>query len=547
MRGWVIAVWVAAAAVGCREAAERAERREAVPESLRYGGTAVVASLNEVNSMNHFASIDETSEELQKFVLFTTLIRYDERLRPVPYLAERWDTAAAGDGLVLTFHLRRDVRWHDGRPTTAYDVKFTFDRIKDPRTAYPGASILALYDSAVVRDSFTVAFYLKRHAGLMDPWRVIVPMPRHVLGDVPPPDLKTHPFGSERPLGNGPFRFVEHRAGDRWVFEANPDFPRALGGRPYLDRLIYRTIEEPTTRLAEFLAGHVDAYLVVAPSQIAEIEAAPGARLITYPSRGYTFIGWNGRRPLFRDAAVRRAMTLAIDRARIVYVVLGGLGRVARGPVPPFHWAYDPTLEPLPHDPAAAAALLDSAGWIDRDGDGVRERDGVRASFELRTNPNPAREDIMTLVQADLAEVGVEVRPRVQEAQSLARDITSRERRFDAVVLGWQTEFSLDDRPLFACSELDGPYQWASYCNPRVDQLLDSLALITDRERARPLWREYQEIIRHDQPYTFLYYDVRADAVRDRLHGVTMDIRGDLSSVDRWWIAPADRRHTGQP
>jgi peptide/nickel transport system substrate-binding protein len=543
MRGFVL-VGLAAAmvAAGCGEAGERVRALEAVPESLRYGGTAVVASLNEVHSMNHLASIDETSQELQNFVLFTTLIQYDEQLRPVPYLAESWDTAPAADGLVLTFHLRDDVRWHDGRPTTAYDVKFTFDRIKDPRTAYPGASILALYDSAVVRDSFTVAFYLKRHAGFMDPWRVIPPMPEHVLGDVPPAELKTHPFGVERPLGNGPFRFVEHRAGDRWVFEANPDFPEALGGRPYLDRLIYRTIPEPTTRLAEFLAGNVDVYIIVAPSQVAEIEAAPNARIITYASRGYSFIGWNGRHPLFRDPRVRRAMTLAIDRARIVDVVVRGLGRVATGPVPPFHWAFDPTLEPLPHDPERARALLDSAGWIDRDGDGVRERDGVRASFELKTNPNPVREDIMTLVQADLAEVGVEVRPRVQEAQSLARDITGRDRRFDAIVLGWLTEFNLDDRPLFACSELDGPYQWASYCNPRVDELLDSLALLDDRDRARRLWREYQEIIQRDQPYTFLYYDVRANAVRDRLQGVTMDIRGDLLSVRRWWIAPGERR-----
>ncbi len=513
-----------------------------VPEDQRFGGMAVVASLSEASSLNHFASIDDISNELQMFVLFTTLIRYDEDLQPRPYLAESWDTSSSGDALQLTFRLRDDLRWHDGAPTTAYDVKFTFDRAKDPQTAYPQASRLALYDSAVVQDSFTITFHLKRHPGFLDPWRLIPPMPVHLLGSVPPAELKQHPFGSTSPVGNGPFRFVEHRVGDRWIFQANTEFPAALGGRPYLDRLIYRHIAESTTRLAEFLAGEVDVYLIVAPSQVPEIVTRPGARVITYPNRNYAFINWNGRKPLFRDADVRRALTLAIDRRSIVENVQRGLGQVAKGPIPPFHWAFDTELEPLPYDPDSARALLDAAGWLDRDGDGIRERDGVKASFELKTNPNPAREDILALVQADLAKVGVEVRTRVQEAQSLGRDITSPERRFDAFVLGWGTQFNLDDRPLFGCSQLQGAFQWAGYCNPRVDSLLDQLTLIEDRAEALPLWREYQEIMLRDQPYTFLYYDVRANAVRKRIRDVRMDIRGDLVNVKDWWIDPADRR-----
>ncbi|MGD2216353.1 MAG: ABC transporter substrate-binding protein, partial [Gemmatimonadales bacterium] len=262
-RNLVVGTAVAALLAGCGEA-QRTADSTAVPDSLRYGGTAVVASLNEINSMNHFASMDETSQQLQGFVLFTPLIRYDEKLAPIPWLAESWDTATArSGGLVLTFRLRDDVKWHDGVPTSAYDVKFTFDRIKDPRTSYPHASLLAPYDSAVVQDSFSVALYLTRHPGFMDPWRRISPMPQHILGDVAPAELGHHPFGTESPLGNGPFRFVEHRGGDRWVFEANPDFAESLGGRPYLDRLVYRYIPEPTTRLAEVMAGEVDVYLVV--------------------------------------------------------------------------------------------------------------------------------------------------------------------------------------------------------------------------------------------------------------------------------------------
>jgi peptide/nickel transport system substrate-binding protein len=172
----------------------------------------------------------------------------------------------------------------------------------------------------------------------------------------------------------------------------------------------------------------------------------------------------------------------------------------------------------------------------------VRERGADRASFELVTNPSPSRQDIMTLVQADLARIGIEARPRVREAQSLGRDLTSPERSFDAAVLGWSADFVIDDRVLFSCSHLEGAYQWASYCNPRVDSLLERVAVMEDRSQTLPLWHEYQEILQREQPYTFLYYEVRANGIRSRLRDVRMDIRGALVNVGDWWIAPAERR-----
>lgn len=525
------------AAAGCGGERGAAEGDLPASDAPRQGGTAVVTSLAEVNSLNHFVSIDETSHELQTFVLFATLLRYDEELRPQRYLAESWDTVTAGEGVRLRFRLRDDAAWHDGEPTTARDVKFTFERLRDPATGYPWASRLAEYDSAVVEDSLTISFFLEPYPGFLDPWCTIPPMPEHVLGTVPPEELRTHPFGTQAPVGNGPFRFVEHRPGDRWVFEANPDFPESMGGRPHLDRLVYRIIPDPTTRLSELVTGGVDVYLIVSPGQVDELAANPDIRVITHPTRGIAFIIWNGEHPFLAEPRVRRALALGIDRGRIVESARRGLGRVATGPLPPYHWGFHSELEPLPHDPGRAAALLDSAGWVDSGGDGIRERDGERASFELRTNPNPDREDILTLVQDDLAELGVEVRTRVQEAQSLGRDITSPERSFDAVVLGWRTEFVPDDRPLLACSRLDTPFQMASYCNPRVDEILDRVIALDDREAALPLWHEYQEILQRDQPYTFLYYDVRANAVRRRLRGVEMDGRGDLVNVGEWWVA----------
>lgn len=536
----LLAMTLAAACAGERR--ESARDQPATPKADRYGGTAVVAGLGELTALNEIVSADYDSDQVMASVLFTTLVQYDANLQPVPYLAERWDTVRLGENAVaLTFHLRRDVRWHDGVPTTAHDVKFTFDRARDPAYAYPNPGFFTYYDSARVDDDYTITFFLQPHSEFMDVWRAVSPMPRHILGDVAPDEMRTHPFNTQQPVGNGPFRFVSHSGQDRWVFEANPDFPEGLGGRPYLDRLVYRVIPEESTLLTEFLTGHVDVNLLILPEHAGRIEANPGARLLSFPSRQGVFVAWNGRRPLFDSADVRRALAYAIDRRRIVDAVRSGYGIVAHGPVPPFHWAYASDLDPLEHNPDSARALLDRAGWRDSDGDGVLDRAGVRLAFEIKTNQNRQREDIIQLIQADLAAVGVEVRPRVMEWNAFLEDILRR-RRFDAFLLGFVSEFRLDDSDLFACDRREGLYQFAYYCNPRVDSILARAPRLTRRADAIPLWREYQRIMIHDQPFSWLYYEVRPVGVRARLHDVTMDIRGTWINARDWWIAPRDRR-----
>lgn len=514
---------------------------EEVPEPQRYGGTAVVAGLGELPGLNELVTIDVDADQVQSFVLFMTLIQYDERLEPVPYLAERWDTARIDpETIALTFHLRRDVRWHDGVPTTAHDVKFTFDRAKDPAWNYPNSAFFTFYDSARVVGDYTITLFLRPHADYMDVWRVFSPMPRHILEDVTAEEMLKHPFNTQRPVGNGPFRFVSHTPQDRWVFEANPDFPKALGGRPYLDRLVYRVIPEQTTILTELLTGGVDVDIAVLPEQARRLEVSPEVRLLRLPTRQYLFIAWNGRRPVFASPAVRRALAHAIDRRRIVDAVRYGLGAVAHGPIPPFHWAFQPDVPDLEYSPDSARAILEREGFRDRDGDGIREKNGVRLAFELKTNQNRIREDIVQMVQADLRAAGVAVRPRVMEWSAFVDDVLRRS-RFDAIVLGWVTEFRIDDTDLFACHKRGTPTQFADYCNPRVDSILAEATRTTDRSRARALWREYQEILVRDQPFTWLYYEVRPVGVRARLRDVVMDIRGTWINAKDWWIAPQDR------
>lgn len=543
-----LALLLAPLAAACGEgggaAGSFAEMEASVPEEERYGGTAVVASINDIPDVNPITATDHNAAQLRMFVLFMPLIQYDEELEPVPYLARSWELNE--DTSAITFHLRDDIYWHDGVKTTAYDVAFSYEMVTHPESGYPNTAFWTHYGEGVAVDSFTFRVEMEPHAEYMDPWRSFAPVPRHVLEGVPPAELRNHPFSTTQPLGNGPFRFVSRAVGQNWVFAANEDHPEELGGRPYLDRLVYRFIPESTSLLTELFTGAVDYYIAPAASQAAQIESHPNARLLSFPDRAFVIIGWNQRREPFDDVRVRRALTMAIDRQGIVDGIVYGFGEVANSTVPPFFWQHDPAAgSDLEHDLEAARALLAEAGWEDRDGDGLVENEaGESLRFELKTNQgNQVRADIASKVQADLRRVGVAAEPRILEWGALLDQINTPTRRdFDAVVIGWVTEFRVDDTDLFHCDKLDDPFQWVGYCDPETDRLLEQMPMIVDRDQALPIWSQYQRKIAADQPYTFLYFQERLEGAHQRLRNVDPDARGDWVGVTDWWILPGLRR-----
>jgi len=519
-----------------------------IPDDPKYGGTVVAGGIGELSDgMNAAVSTDYYGTQHQIFVNLMTLIDRDENARPRPYLAKSFDVSP--DGTAITFHLRDDVYWHDGEITDAHDVAFTYEVVTDPLTAFPNASYWDHYvkgrEGVEVLDDFTVRVHLTPHAEFMDPWGTVAILPEHLLGDVPHDELRIHPFGTQCPVGNGPFVFAEHRPQDRWIFEANPAFPAELGGRPLLDRYIYRVIPEETTLVTELLTENIDILIGVPPDQAQQVIDNPSTRLLDFTGRNYTLVAWNARRPQLADARVRRAIAMATNRVQITQALLHGYGRVANSGVPPFHWAYDPEAAvSLDYDPAAARALLDEAGWVDRNGDGVRESaDGTRLSISIKYNDgNQRRQDIAEIMQSQLAQVGIEVRPQVVEWVTLLSQINDPVRRdFDGVAIGWVADFKLDETDLFHSSRIDQPYAWSGTRNPKLDTLLERLSATVDREEAKPIWAEYQAAIAEEQPYMYLFFQDRLNGVNNRVKDVEMDARGEWVDVRRWYVDPASR------
>jgi peptide/nickel transport system substrate-binding protein len=537
---------------GCRDAGSRDGGGEGsdIPEADRYGGTMVIGGFGDLQGMNPLTSSDNNSNMIQRNMLLMTLVRYDENIEFQPYLAERWDTVrVAPDSLELTWHIRRDVRWHDGTPTTGEDVLFSYQRLTDPATAFPNLQAFEHYDrEAVLVDPYTVRMRLQAHAEFMDIFTMVAIAPRHLLGDVPPAQLIQHPYQHE-PVGNGPFRFVRRAAGQEWVFDANPDFPEALGGRPYVDRVVYRLVPEMTTLLTELINGRIDIYLGVGPHQAQQVRDSRGVELVAAPSLQWTYLAFNTRRPTFSDARTRRAIAMAIDRRQIVDALAYGFGEVGRATVPPTHWGYDADAT-VPYDTAAARALLAEAGW--RPGpDGIlRDPQGRPFRFTVITNQgNDLRKDISEYLQAQLRPLGIAVQPRliewttmIQTLQGTLRPSGERERNFDAVIGAWVNFHRHSDAGILHSRNMGQPYQYVGYANPRTDALIDSIEVTLDRDEARRLYREHQRLMVEESPYVTLYYPQRLVGVSTRLRNFVVDTRGEFTNAREWWIHPSARR-----
>ena len=458
--------------------------------AARRGRTVVFASGADLQTVNPLLTVHPFAKQVERYVLLTTLARYDSALVPQPYLARAWTWS--GDRKSLVLRLQPGVRWHDGTPTTARDVVWTLSAARDPATGYPRTADFA--DVAFVNDpndSTVVVRFAHAQPRFPDVLTDLAILPAHVLDSVPRAELRRAAW-NQQPVGNGPFRFVAHEPNRRWIFAADSAFPPALGGPPALARLIIVVVDEPTAKLAALTAGEID-FAGIQPAHAAFVRKDTALEVLDYPLIFPYGIVFNLRRPPFDDARVRLAVALALDRREIVDGYLYGFGRVADGPVPPGIPGYVP-VRPLPVAADSARRLLG----------------GRRLAFELLT-VGSGEAALEQMIQARLAAVGFDVTIRQLENTAFLDRVNARRRDFQAAVTGTQGDAGL------------------GYLTTLADEA--GLRVPPDPALA-------QQMFRDSLPVVFLYHARGLQGMNRRVHGVRMDLRGELPTVAAWRTAP---------
>ena len=495
------------------------------------GNVLTVGLLSEPASLNPLAVTATETRDIVELLYLKLLEEQPDFVTFQPQLARSWEYSA--DSLSITFHLRDDVRWTDGTPVTAEDVRFTWQLEVDTVVAWTSAHLKAHIRDVEVRDPLTAIFHFDERYPyqLMDANDGVI-LPGHILAGAPRADIKTH-FIGRRPVGNGPYRLARWEPARYIELGRNPDYHEA--GIPRVERVVFEFVPDMVTLMTRLKKGEIDLLESVPSDQVRPLqEAYPEVRVYTYPSRGMTFVGWNVERAPFADREIRRALTMAIDRKEIIETVWAGNGMECRSPVHAILWAFDDAIEPLPHDPDAARAALDRLGWSDSDGDGVRDRDGKPFEFELITNyGSQQRVDVATMVEADLRKIGVIVRIRTLEFGTFIDRVMSAE--FDACVLGWKTATKPDITGQWHSGSVPpNGYNISHYRNPLVDDLIARAAAALDQGEARALWSSAQRIIYEDQPFTFIAIPYEVTAVRDRFCNVQPNAISALYHLREW-------------
>ncbi|HYW31718.1 MAG TPA: peptide ABC transporter substrate-binding protein [Gemmatimonas sp.] len=493
----------------------------------RAPGTAVIASGADLESGNPAVTVHPLSRQVQRHALFVTLVRLDSVLQPEPYLSRTWSWSP--DRRTLTFVLYHGLRWHDGMPTSAADVQFTLDAVRDPDLGSPRAGELAGVDSVRATGTDTLrVFFRQAPPALPTIFAELPVVPRHLLDSVPLARWRGHAF-STAPVGNGPFRFVDRIPGRRWRFARNDSFPKALGGPPRLQQLVVAVVDEAATKYAGLVSGELD-LAGVSPAMAHLVKGDPSLALLTPPALFSTVLAFNSTKPPFDDPRVRHALSLSIDRARIVDAAVAGYATPAAGAVPPglpFSSARTPVT-----DIASADRLLDAAGWKRR-ADGVRARGGARLDIEL-LSVGSGDLAVEHLVQADLAQRGITVTIRVAELASFLGELRAARKTFDVAFTGIPGDLAMGHlSALFMTSQRGGALDYTGFHSPNLDAALQ-YARAADVGAAGAAWQRVDSLLAEQMPVAWIYHSRGVQGMSRLMSGVHMDLRGELVSVSRW-------------
>lgn len=435
-----------------------------------------------------------------------------ERVRP---LFPEWLPMFEHNPTIL-FRLRRDVRFHDGHLFDAEDVRFTYQAIMNPKNLSPRTSDFEPIKEVQVVDPYTVkVVYRRLFSPAINAWTMGI-LPEHLLNEEALQEevdrrglseAARSEFGmrnsefNRHPIGAGPFRFVQWQS-DELIHLIR--YEEYWEGPPLYEDYYYRVIPDYLTQEVEFRTGAIDAYNPL-PHQVARYKQDDTYQSFSSLGFGFSYIGYNNRKPLFSDKRIRRALGMAINVDEIIQFVLYGEGERTTGPYPKNTEWYDHSVRPIPYDPQGALRIFEDLGWK-RNADGWLEKDGKIFEFNLITNQgNPIRKAIMTIAQNNWRKIGIRCNTQLFEWAVFLQDFVN-PGAFDAVILGWSMGVDPDLYQIWHSSQ-SGPNQlnFVGYTNPEADALIVRIRQEYDRPTQRALAHALHRTLSDDQPYTFLY------------------------------------------
>ncbi|MBL7156987.1 MAG: peptide-binding protein [Candidatus Omnitrophica bacterium] len=503
-----------------------------------YGDAFVVGQIGDARTLIPILASDSPSSYIVDLV-FDGLLRYNKNVELEGNLAEKWDIE--DEGLVIVFHLRKDVKWHDGHPFTAKDVEFTYKSLVDPNVPTPYSGDFKMVKAVEIVDDYTIkVIYREPFAPGLTSWGMPI-MPKHILEGK---NLLSTDF-ARNPIGTGRYKFIRWKTGERIDLVSNHEYFRH---RPYIDRYIYRVIPDLATMFLELQTLGID-FMSLTPLQyIRQTNTAffkKRFRTFKYPSFGYTYMAYNLKDVKFRDKRVRQALNYAVDKQEIIDGVLLGQARICAGQFVPESWAFNKDVKPDPFDPSAARAILKKAGWQDTDQDGWLDKDGVRFEFTILTNQgNELRRMTAEIIQRRLKDIGVKVNIRILEWSVFINEFVNK-KRFEAIIMGWGLGREPDCYDIFHSSKTKpGEFNFISYSNPEIDNLLIEGRRTFDKEKRKKVYHKIHEILYDDQPYMFLYIPDALVAVHERFQGVESSPIGITYNFIDWWVPKDRQRYT---
>lgn len=540
----VIIASLCAALSGCGKKAQQAQQNAPSDSSLasatpRDGGTVIRRLDSECKTLNWV--LYTTAYEL--FVLrhiYDPVIDYDVNGNLVPVLAAELPTVS-DDHLRITIKLRPDAHWADGVPITANDIKFTLDKVRDPKIpAINKAPYFEKLDHLEVVDDHTVTFVWKEaFAPAIFAITQLWPIPEHIYGKG---DFLTNP-ANRKPVGSGPFKLDMWESGQYISLVRDPNY---WSDKAHLDRIIFKVVEDDAVALNMLKAGELDEMRATQgqwEKQMADPEFQAHFRKVDYYFPGYNFVTYNCRSEWFSDKRVRKAMTLLFDRESVNTKIYSGYARLVSGPFYINSWAYDKTVKPLPFDPPAAKTLLQAAGWKDSDHDGILDKGGKRFEFELNVIAGSATaSQFSQLLQEECGKAGIRINIRSLEGSSFFDRIDKGE--FDAAMLGWRLDFDPDCFDTFS-STMTPPagLNHGFYKNTRVDSLLVLGRKEFDQNKRAEIYHQVHRLIAEDQPYTFVNAVPDKRPIARKIQGIQISPMGPYDfwpGANYWWIDETD-------